>query len=222
MQAIESRHESKTRILNAALRVIRAKGYTATRIEDVCEAAGLTKGSFFHHFSTKEELAIAAADYWNEITTELFASAPYHEPQDPIDRILAYVDFRKALLQGDLPEFTCLLGTMTQEVYDTHPLIREACERSISGHAATLVPDIQAAIDQTGMHPDWTAESLALFTQAAIQGAFILAKAKHGLQAASDAIDHLHRYLELLFRKPKSETAIPSNRFALTDPGGPS
>ena len=93
---IESRHESKTRILNAAMQVIRSKGYSATRIEDICEAAGLTKGSFFHHFSSKEELAIAAADYWSEMTSALFAAAPYHAPADPVERVLAYVDFRKA------------------------------------------------------------------------------------------------------------------------------
>jgi TetR/AcrR family transcriptional repressor of nem operon len=200
---IEFRHESKTRILNAALQVIRSKGYNATRIEDVCEAAGLTKGSFFHHFSTKEELAIAAADYWSEMTSALFAAAPYHAAADPLERVLAYVDFRKALLRGDLPEFTCLVGTMTQEVYGTHPAIREACEASISGHAGTLVPDIQAAMQQYGVRGDWTAESLALFAQAAIQGAFILAKAKNRIAPAIEAVDHLHRYIELLFNHPK-------------------
>lgn len=200
-QYAETRHESKTRILNAALRVIREKGYTATRIEDVCEAAGLTKGSFFHHFDTKEELAIAAADYWSEVTGALFASAPYHQPADPLERVLAYVDFRKALLRGELPEFTCLVGTMTQEVYGTHPSIREACEASINGHAGTLVPDITAAMEKYGVKSDWTAESLALFTQGAIQGAFILAKAKNDVGAAADAIDHLRRYIELLFRQ---------------------
>ncbi|HEX4285067.1 MAG TPA: TetR/AcrR family transcriptional regulator [Terracidiphilus sp.] len=205
-QTAECRHESKIRILDAALRVIRSKGYSATRVEDVCEAAQLTKGSFFHHFGSKEELAIAAADYWNEITSALFKDAPYHAPKDPVDRVLAYVDFRKALLRGELPEFTCLVGTMTQEVYDTHPAIREACERSISGHAATLVPDIEAAIAQNGIKADWTAESLALYTQAAIQGAFILAKAKHGVGSAADAIDHLHRYIELLLRPSHSQS----------------
>jgi TetR/AcrR family transcriptional repressor of nem operon len=98
---------------------------------------------------------------------------------------------------------------MTQEVYDTHPAIREACERSISGHAATLVPDIQAAIEQNGIKGDWTAESLALFTQVTIQGAFIVAKAKHGVGAAADAIDHLHRYIEMLFHQPRS-TSVPA------------
>jgi TetR/AcrR family transcriptional regulator, transcriptional repressor for nem operon len=199
----EVRHESKTRILDAALHVIRSKGYTATRVEDVCESAGLTKGSFFHHFNGKEELAIAAADYWSEVTSALFASAPYHAPADPLERILAYVDFRKALLRGELPEFTCLVGTMTQETYSTHPAICEACERSITGHARTLVPDIEAAMEKYGIRASWTAESLALYTQASIQGAFILAKATHTTQAAADAIDHLRRYIELLFSEPQ-------------------
>ncbi len=200
MKAAEAaRHESKTRLLNAALQVIRARGYTATRVEDVCEAAGLTKGSFFHHFDSKEDLALAAADYWSEVTSALFAAAPYHQPADPLDRLLAYVDFRKALLQGELPDFTCLVGTMTQEVYDTHPIIRAACEKSIREHAATLVPDIEAAIKKYGVKADWTPESLALHTQGVIQGAFILAKARHTAIAAAESIDHLRRYLELLF-----------------------
>jgi TetR/AcrR family transcriptional repressor of nem operon len=201
MSSTEVRHESKTKLLNAAVHVIRAKGYSATRIEDICEAADLTKGSFFHHFDSKEALALAAADHWIEGTGTLFASAPYHAPADPLDRLLAYVDYRKALLMGELPDFTCLVGTMVQEVYDTHPAIRDACNRSISEHAATLVPDIEEAMRRRNMHPDWTAESLALYTQATIQGAFILAKAKHNREVAAASIDHLRRYLELLFNK---------------------
>jgi TetR/AcrR family transcriptional repressor of nem operon len=209
MTSVEARHESKTKLLQAALHVIRAKGYSATRIEDVCEAAGLSKGSFFHHFDSKQALALAAADYWIEGTGSLFASAPFHAPEDPVDRLLAYVDFRKALLLGELPDFTCLIGTMVQEIYDTHPAIREVCNRSISGHAATLIPDIEEAIRQRGIEPDWTAESLALYTQATIQGAFILAKAKRGAAIAAECIDHLRRYIELLFNQPRLERFAP-------------
>jgi TetR/AcrR family transcriptional repressor of nem operon len=206
MNATEQRHESKTKILDAALHVIRAKGYTATRIEDICEAAGLTKGSFFHHFESKEDLALAAAAYWGEMTGAFFASAPYRALSDPLERLLAYVDFRKAILQGDLPDFTCLVGTMVQEVYDTHPDLREACNKSISDHAATLVSDIEEAMRQHGIQAGWTAESLALYTQASIQGAFILAKAKHGPEIAAACIDHLRRYIELLFNQPCSQS----------------
>jgi TetR/AcrR family transcriptional regulator, transcriptional repressor for nem operon len=207
MSPTETRHESKTRLLNAALHVIRAKGYSATRIEDICEAASLTKGSFFHHFDSKEELVLAASDYWIESSDALFASAPYRDHADPLDRLLAYVDFRKVLLRGELADFTCLAGTMVQETYDTHPAIRDACNRSISEHAATLIPNIEEAMRRRDMHPDWTAESLALYTQATIQGAFILAKAKHYREVAAASIDHLRRYLELLFDK-MSGTAL--------------
>ncbi len=203
----EARHASKTRFLDAALHVIRAKGYSATRIEDICEAAGHTKGSFFHHFDSKEGLAMAAADYWIEGSDALFSSAPYRDHADPLDRLLAYVDFRKALLGGELPDFTCLAGTMVQEVYQTHPALREACNRSIREHAATLVPDIEEAKRQHGIEAEWTAESLALYMQATLQGAFILAKAANGAAVAAQCIDHLHRYLELLFVQPVSESA---------------
>ena len=200
-------HDSKTRLLDAALHVIRAKGYSATRVEDICEAASLTKGSFFHHFKSKQDLALAAADYWSARTSALFAASAYHDVAtlpDPVDRLLAYIDLRKALIQGDLPDFTCLVGTMVQETYDTHPEIRDACNSSITGHAATLVPDIQAAMRQRAV-TGFTAESLALYTQATIQGAFILAKAKQNAGIAVDCIDHLHRYFELLFAKTQMQ-----------------
>jgi TetR/AcrR family transcriptional regulator, transcriptional repressor for nem operon len=200
--ATQIRHQSKTKLLDAAQQVIRAKGYSATRVEDICEAAGLTKGSFFHHFDSKEELALAAVDHWIDGSDVLFRSAKYHKAADPLDRLLGYIDLRKSMLQAELIDFTCLAGTMVQELYDTHPEICEACDRSISTHAATLISDIQEAIRRHGLHPNWTPESLALYTQCTLQGAFILAKAKHNRDVAIACVDHLRTYVELLFSKP--------------------
>jgi TetR/AcrR family transcriptional repressor of nem operon len=194
--------------LEAALKIVRTKGYSGTRVEDICLEAGLTKGAFFHYFDSKEDLAVRAADYWSEITGALFADAPYHAPEDPLDRLLAYVDFRRALLRGAVPEFTCFVGTMVQEAYDTHPAIREACARSITGHAETLVGDIEAARRRHGVTGEWNAESLALYTQATIQGAFILAKATQSTAIAEQCLDHLRRYIELLFRKPDAKEEL--------------
>ena len=190
---------ARTKLLDAALIAIRAKGYTATTVDDICEAAGVTKGAFFHHFKTKEELAIEAARHWGELTGSLFASAPYRALPDPLERVLAYIDLRKAILQGELPEYTCYAGTTIQEVYDTHPLIREACEKTIRDHAATIEADIADAMRRYNITSDWTAQSLALYTQAVIQGAFILAKARHDSTVAADCIDHLRRYVGMLF-----------------------
>ena len=126
--------------------MLRGKGYAATSVDDLCAAAGVTKGAFFHHFKSKEDLAVAAADYWSETTAAFFASAPYHAHADPLQRLLGYIDFRKAILIGDIPEFTCLAGTMVQETYATNPSIRDACARAIFDHAETLEADIAAAV----------------------------------------------------------------------------
>ena len=196
MSNTQPQHESKARILDAALRVIRTKGYSATTIDDVCATAGLTKGSFFHHFKSKDELALAATAHFAAMADGLFAAAPYRTLPDPRERVIGYVKFRKSILTGDLPEFTCLLGTLVQEAYETHPAIREACDKCISAHAAMVEQDIAAAKRIYAPKAKWSPASLALFTQAALQGAFILAKAKHGPQIAAECIDHLQRYIE--------------------------
>lgn len=196
----DTRPESKARLLNAAVDLIRLKGYAATRVEDICERARLSKGSFFHYFKSKEDLAVAAADYWGELSTALFGYAPYRALPDPLARILAYLDFRKTLLKGDPPNFTCLAGTMLQETYATHPEIRDACGQTIYDHAAALESDIAEAMRERGIQADWTAKSLALHTQAVLQGAFILAKAQGNSGIVVESIDHLRRYIELLFQ----------------------
>lgn len=195
-------HQSKTKLLDATIKVVRTKGYNATRIEDVCAEAGVTKGSFFHHFKSKDDLALASMEHWKANSTDLFANAPYHLATDPLDRVLEYVDFRKTILTGDLPEFTCFAGTMVQETYATNPQIRAACESSICGHAKRLEADIEAAIQKYGITEDVTAASLARHTQCVIQGAFILAKATGSAAVAAESIDHLRRYFTLLFRAP--------------------
>lgn len=195
----ESIPGSRERLLDAALHVIRERGYGAASVDEVCRAAGVTKGSFFHHFKTKEDMAVAAAAHFSSFARNVFDAAPYRALEDPLDRVMGYLDFRASILRGDLPEFTCFLGTMVQEAYRTHPVIREACERGIFGHAAEVAKDIEEAKRRYAPDAQWSAEGLALHTQAVLQGAFILAKARGGPEVAVECVRHLQRYIELLF-----------------------
>ncbi|MCP1198835.1 TetR/AcrR family transcriptional regulator [Notoacmeibacter sp. MSK16QG-6] len=189
------------RILDAAIASVREKGYAATRVDEVATAAGVTKGGFFHHFKNKEEMAVAAAARWSEVTGQLFEAAPYHLPDDPLDRVLAYIDFRREIIGGQTDEFTCYVGTLAQEVHLSAPAIREAARASIFAHAETYEVDIDAAKAEHCPDADWSAESLALHIQAVLQGAFIIAKADGGPDRARESVDHLKRYVELLFEK---------------------
>jgi TetR/AcrR family transcriptional regulator, transcriptional repressor for nem operon len=199
-----SKAGAREKLLDASFSLIREKGYAATSVDELCAHAGVTKGAFFHHFKSKDALAIAAANQWSAITGAFFETAPYQKHADPLDRVLGYLDFRKAILQGEIAEFTCLVGTMVQEAYATNPEIRAACEASISAHAAKIEADIAAAIKEHRIRGVGSAKSLALHTQAVLQGAFILAKAKGDAEVAAASIEHLRRYIELLFRPSRS------------------
>jgi TetR/AcrR family transcriptional repressor of nem operon len=191
--------DARTRLLEAARDIIRTQGFAATSVDALCRAAGVTKGAFFHHFDSKEALGVAAAHYWSETTSAFFAAAPYHDHEDPLQRILAYVDFRAAIIDGEIADFTCLVGTMVQETYASSDAIRDACRASIVNHAQTLIDDIAAARKRYRIKADWTAESLALHTQGVLQGGFILAKATRNPEMAKESAAHLKRYIELLF-----------------------
>src|SRR5271166_1994656 len=204
LMTTETQHTSKTKLLDAALHVIRAKGYAATTIDDICNKAGVTKGSFFHHFKSKDELALAAASYWGTMTGGFFAAAAYHKLKDPLERLLGYVDFRRDILQGDLPDYTCLLGTLVQETYATHPEIRAACDKGMSTHIAIITRDVEAAKRLYAPESPWSAESVGYFIQSVLQGAFIFAKAKQGPEVVRESLAHLRRYLGLLFNKPRT------------------
>jgi len=144
---------------------------------------------------------LSAVGHWEAMTSALFAAASYHERADPLSRLIAYIDFRKAMLTGDLPDFTCFVGTIVQETYQTHPEVSAAAAGNIKNHAKTLEADIRAAMRDHNVS-GFTAESLALHFQAVIQGSFILAKAKGSGAAAAESLEHLKRYAELMFRAP--------------------
>ena len=212
-------HPSQTKLLDAALQVVRSKGYAATTVDDVCAAAGVTKGSFFHHFKGKQQMVLAAVDHWNANTGGLFAQASYQQLADPRDRVLGYLDFRRSLLRGNAPDYSCLLGTLVQETFDTHPQIRDACQSGITGHAERVAIDIAAAKALYAPDAPWQALSLALFTQATLQGAFILAKAQGSAGIVAQCLDHLRQHVAQLlgagplpFAQPPPTQPPPTRR----------
>lgn len=199
---------ARDKLLEAAVKLVRTKGFAATSVDELCGEAGVTKGAFFHHFASKEALGVAAAEYWSSSTSTLFAEAPYHGFADPVDRVLGYIDFRIELIGGSVEAFSCVVGTMVQEAFRSSTAIRVACANSILANARALEEDIALAMAQRGV-TGTTAESLARHIQAVIQGSFVLAKTQDGAACADlarEGLLHLRRYFALLFNADGEET----------------
>lgn len=195
------RGEARARLLESARSLVRHRGFAATSVDELCAAAGVTKGAFFHHFPSKEALGVALIDDWTATTGVLFASHPYNNLPDPLERVFGYLDLRREILGQPIPEFSCVAGTTVQEAYETSIPIRMAAERSLRSGFDHVRAHLAAAL---AAHPvaGVTAESLASQFQIAVQGGIVLAKALDDPAPAREAFDHLERYLRLLFDRP--------------------
>ena len=194
------RGDARRALLDAAHTLVRRKGWAGTSVDELCAEAGVTKGAFFHHFASKEALGVAAAGQWTERAREFIFERPdLAGIADPLERVLAHIDLRFAMLVGPAEDFSCFIGTMVQEAFATSEPLRAASDASLTAYAERFAEDIQQAIDRRGVAPGITALSLAYHVQAVLQGAFVLAKAKGDPSIARDTVTHLKRYVRLLF-----------------------
>lgn len=56
--------ETRTRIMDAAVKLFSTRGFAAASVDDICAEAGISKGAFYHHFESKQALFLALLDGW--------------------------------------------------------------------------------------------------------------------------------------------------------------
>ena len=194
---------SRERLIQAGTRLIQRQGFVSTRVEEICEAAGLTKGAFFHHFESKEDLARACLQAWDQSVISMLETGPFQAIEDPIDRALGCMSFVAERIGAPGGLKSCLAGTTVQEVHETYPGLRDAAQACFEHGATRLARLLDDACATAGRTLDTRA--LATMWLATMQGSLLLCKASGDETVIRDSLAHVERYIESLLRAPKAE-----------------
>jgi TetR/AcrR family transcriptional regulator, transcriptional repressor for nem operon len=195
--------ETRTKLLDAAEELMLAQGYTATSVEEICDAAGLTKGSFFHYFDSKHDLGVAAVQRFYDRNRAMFRDAPFRRLSDPRARVLSYLDFVSEFSRQPAAARGCLVGTVAQELAVSDKEMRAVCAWCFTDWADVLKADLELAKKQHAPRARWKPQTMANHIVAVIQGSLILAKSSQDPSGMAENLAHLKRYVTLLFEESR-------------------
>lgn len=193
MDAPDTRHK----LLKAAYELMISRGYSATGVGDICEAAGVSKGSFYHFFATKEECAIAVMQAHGQEADEVLARDLEIRGLTGPAAALEYVRRFEDRSQDYFCD-GCIIGTFALELAKTHPDLRKEIEGQLNEFTDQLEKGIKP-IYANGIPPGApTTRELADQMLIAIEGGVVLSKAYGDLTYVSRAVRGFRLYLETL------------------------
>jgi len=197
-----ARLTAKEKVIIAAQELMTGRGYSATSVDTIVQKAGVAKGSFYHAFKSKEDLALVALEDYAIKGWQALAVGPYREIKDPIERALAFVDFLE-LSSEDLWSHGCLLGSVAVEVADSHPeligRVSDLFQRFEEKFTQLFEPALAARAAEVGSDAvNVSAEELGVHLLAVIEGSIITARTHFDQQHLRNGLRHFHNYLALL------------------------
>ena len=198
MRTAVANSPSKARLLDAAERLMLAKGFEATTVDEICEAAKLTKGSFFHYFDSKERLGRETLERFCASGQRLHASF-CGSARDPLKRVYNYIDGAIRLSQDPALGQGCLLGSFAQELCESHPSIREACAKGFTEWGTAFGAELSRAKAKYAPRAAFSPRELAEHLIAILEGSLILGKAGRDRRVVARNLRHYKAYLQMLF-----------------------
>ena len=162
----------RERLLTAAFETLHRNGFNATGVQDITDAAGVPKGSFYNHFESKDALGVEVVAHYVAKGAER-RQALVDGPGAPLARLKAY--FKSLNLLGPASGFSrgCLLGNFSAELTNQSPDIRQTLADALADWTkdiARVVAEAQAAGD---LSRDLPAATLAAFLLNAWEGAVL-------------------------------------------------
>ncbi|HEY1013109.1 MAG TPA: TetR family transcriptional regulator C-terminal domain-containing protein [Herpetosiphonaceae bacterium] len=183
----------REKLLAAGLECLHEHGFNATGVQDITEAAGVPKGSFYNHFASKEALGVEAVRRYVELNTQrmqILADASIA----PLARLRAYFESLAETIEQLGYQRGCLLGNFGTELASQSQLIRESTAAGLAGWTDAIALVIREAQAAGAVPAHFAPQALAGFIINAWEGAIVRAR----VDQSRDALDG---FLSLTFAK---------------------
>lgn len=203
--------ETRQRLVGATVELMLLQGFSGTSVDEICARAGLTKGSFFHHFPSKEAICAAAVEWWGEMGTSLYAAAwgdvegGGEEPasdRDPLAQLHQLIDIMVSFtMRADEP-CVCMVGMISQELAQTHPALQEVCTRELDRWSMNVCRLLTAAKERHTPARDFDPAQVAWFLNSLWQGSMLVGKTCAEPQLIRDNLALARQFIDGLFLSP--------------------
>jgi len=173
--------ETREKILSAAARLFALKGYHDAKLEEVLDAAQVTKGAFFHHFRDREDLGFAVLDWHmgqrRQLLDAIEQEWPLAEEAHPLQRVFRRLDaIQEMVRRRERRKGGCIIGNMSTALSDCHDGFRERLALCFEEMAQEFQPHLEAAARplRPKRRPD--SNELARYIVTVIEGAIMQAR----------------------------------------------
>ena len=160
----------RDKILTAGLDRLTAKGYGATSVADIADAAGAPKGSFYNHFSSKEHLAVEALNLY---LMQQEVDRLHDGTVRPLERLRGYFEFMAGQMESKDFRHGCLMGGLAAFVDEEQPLIRQAVGAAYTDVTSAVAAVLGEARGTGALPSDSDAGELAIVILDAWEGALL-------------------------------------------------
>ncbi len=170
--------DAKERLIQSGRQLMLERGYTAVGVAELCDNAGVNKGSFYHMFPSKQEFALEVIDsFWADSVTLLDDMVTGDGP--PLGRLRRFFEATHARHRKESKDCGhvagCPLGSLAQEMCSQDPLLRKRLGEVFDRHVGKFERVIAEAVGR-GDLPRLDARRAARSLTALLQGALLLAK----------------------------------------------
>lgn len=189
----------KRRIVHESLKLFSLKGFLSTSINDILEAAGTSKGGFYNHFASKEDLFFEVLDEARRVWRAK-CLADLDETESPTGKIKQLLEnYRDRYLKDteDLPG-GCIFVTFSVELPDQLPHLAEEVNKGFVGFKAMLQRLLSEGKESGELAADVSISTVTEMLFAGMLGASVIYGVDKSTESLDKSINSLIEYLEKL------------------------